>query len=60
MQAGLLVNSHPSGTLKPSTSDIRLTKKIKESRELLDINLLDHLIITNEEFYSLSDHFQLI
>ncbi|WP_438423016.1 JAB domain-containing protein [Aquimarina macrocephali] len=52
----IIAHNHPSGTLEPSDSDIRLTKKIKESGNLLDINLLDHLIITKEEFYSLADH----
>lgn len=52
----IIAHNHPSGTLKPSDSDIRLTKKIKKSCELLDISLLDHLIVTKEEFYSLSDH----
>lgn len=52
----ILAHNHPSGNLKPSDSDIKLTKKIKASCKLLDINLLDHLIVTKEEFYSLSDH----
>ncbi|WP_108807664.1 JAB domain-containing protein [Aquimarina spinulae] len=52
----IIAHNHPSGTLIPSDSDIRLTKKIKESGNLLDINLLDHLIITKDGFYSLVDH----
>lgn len=50
----IIAHNHPSGTLEPSDSDIQLTKKIKKSGELLDINLLDHLIVTKEGFYSLS------
>jgi len=52
----IIAHNHPSGTLNPSSSDLELTKRIKKSAELLDINLLDHLIITKEEFYSLSDN----
>jgi len=49
-------HNHPSGNLKPSQSDIRLTNKIKKASELLDIKLLDHLIITpNQEYYSFAD-----
>jgi DNA repair protein RadC len=52
----IISHNHPSGTLKPSSSDLELTKRIKKSGELLDIKLLDHLIITKDEFYSLSDN----
>ena len=52
----ILAHNHPSGTLKPSQSDISLTNKIKHASELLDIKLLDHLIITpNQEYYSFAD-----
>jgi DNA repair protein RadC len=52
----IVAHNHPSGTLKPSMSDLELTKKIKKCGELLDVKLLDHLIITKDEFYSLSDN----
>jgi DNA repair protein RadC len=52
----IISHNHPSGTLKPSSSDLELTKRIKKSGELLDIKLLDHLIVTKDEFYSLSDN----
>ncbi len=52
----IVSHNHPSGNLKPSQSDIRLTNKIKKVSELLDIKLLDHLIITpNKEYYSFAD-----
>ena len=52
----IISHNHPSGNLKPSQSDIRLTNKIKKASELLDIKLLDHLIITpNQEYYSFAD-----
>ncbi|EAR13752.1 putative DNA repair protein [Polaribacter irgensii 23-P] len=52
----IIAHNHPSSNLKPSRSDLELTKRIKKSGELLDIKLLDHLIITKDEFYSLSDN----
>lgn len=49
--AVILCHNHPSGSLKPSDPDRRLTKRAKEGLELLDINLLDHLIITQDNGY---------
>lgn len=51
----VLAHNHPSGNLKPSQADINLTKKIKEGGKLLDIDVLDHLIITTEGYYSFGD-----
>lgn len=51
----MLVHNHPSGNLKPSRQDEELTHKIKEGAKLLDIQLLDHLIISNEGYFSMTD-----
>ena len=51
----ILSHNHPSGNLKPSQRDIDLTRKIKEGGKLLEIQLLDHLIITSEGYYSFAD-----
>jgi DNA repair protein RadC len=51
----MLVHNHPSGNLKPSKQDEELTYKIKEGGKLLDIQLLDHLIISNEGYFSMQD-----
>ena len=51
----ILAHNHPSGNLKPSEQDILITNKIKEGGKLLDIKLLDHLIITDESYTSLTD-----
>jgi len=53
--AVILCHNHPSGTLKPSESDLQLTRKIKEAGTILDIRILDHLIITDSSFYSFAD-----
>jgi DNA repair protein RadC len=51
----VLSHNHPSGNLQPSQADIELTKRIKEGGKLLDIQMLDHLIITSEGYCSFSD-----
>ena len=48
----ILCHNHPSGTLKPSNTDITLTKSIKKCADFLDISLIDHLIITKNGFFS--------
>ncbi|RAW01091.1 JAB domain-containing protein [Pseudochryseolinea flava] len=51
----ILSHNHPSGNVMPSQADIDLTKKIKDGAKLLEIQLLDHIIITNEKYYSFGD-----
>jgi DNA repair protein RadC len=51
----ILCHNHPSGKLLPSEADITLTKSICKCADLLEINLLDHLIITKNGFYSFSN-----
>lgn len=51
----ILCHNHPSGNQKPSEADINITQKIKESGSLMDINLLDHIIITDGTYYSFAD-----
>ncbi len=56
LASGLIVcHNHPSGNLNPSHADIQLTQKLKEAGLLLDIQLLDHLIITDQGYYSFAD-----
>jgi DNA repair protein RadC len=56
LASGIVVfHNHPSGNLKPSEQDIALTKKIKEAGRLLDINLMDHIIITQKSYFSFAD-----
>ncbi len=51
----IIAHNHPSGNLRPSQADESLTQKIKGAGLLLDIKLLDHLIYTDEGYYSFSD-----
>jgi DNA repair protein RadC len=52
----ILVHNHPSGNTHPSPDDNRITAKIKEAASLLDINVLDHLIITPTDYFSYNDN----
>lgn len=51
----ILCHNHPSGSLKPSRADEQLTAKIKEAARLLDLNVLDHLIVSENGYYSFAD-----
>lgn len=53
--AVVLVHNHPSGSLKPSDADMRVTKKVMEALKVFDIGLADHLIITEDSYYSFAD-----
>ena len=51
----ILCHNHPSGNLRPSTHDDHLTRQVKEAALLLNISLLDHIIFTDEGYYSYAD-----
>ena len=51
----ILVHNHPSGQLNPSMADKDITQKIKLAGNSLDIKLLDHLIITQTDYFSFAD-----
>ena len=53
-----LLHNHPSRHLRPSQADINLTKKVKQAAEFFDIKILDHLIISDESYYSMFEHDQ--
>jgi len=53
--AVILAHNHPSGNTKPSPADIQITKKLRDGLKLLDIEVLDHIILTEESFYSFAD-----
>lgn len=55
----ILVHNHPSGNLNPSIQDKKVTRKMKLACELLEINLLDHLIIAGNSYYSFADELEL-
>lgn len=51
----IIAHNHPSGTLRPSGSDRAATYKLERMLELFDVELIDHLIITNKSYYSFAD-----
>lgn len=51
----VLSHNHPSGNTTPSRQDEELTNKIKSAATYFDIKVLDHVIITEDEFYSFAD-----
>lgn len=55
----IIAHNHPSGDPSPSAEDKALTKRLKEAAALLNINLLDHIIIGNETYFSFADEGQL-
>ena len=57
LASGIIVcHNHPSGNHNPSESDSKITQKIKEAGNLMDIQLLDHIIISGKDYYSFADN----
>lgn len=52
----ILCHNHPSGCLSPSKADLSLTNKIKAAAFTLDIQVVDHVIVSEEGYYSFADH----
>ncbi|MCK4465255.1 MAG: DNA repair protein RadC [Bacteroidales bacterium] len=51
----ILCHNHPSGNLQPSEADKKITTKLKDAARIMDMQVLDHLIITDSSFYSFAD-----
>lgn len=54
--AVIFAHNHPSGNSEPSTEDKELTRKLKSTLDIIDIELLDHFIVTGHECYSFAEH----
>ncbi len=52
----ILAHNHPSGNLNPSEADIKLTTRMKQAGQLLDISVLDHIILTSDQYFSMADN----
>ena len=48
----ILLHNHPSGDSRPSQADIRFTDKLRQACSLMGINLVDHIIVAEESFFS--------
>ena len=51
----MIVHNHPSGNLNPSQNDKSLTATVKDALKIIDVTLLDHLIITEDGYFSFSE-----
>jgi len=52
----IMCHNHPSGNVQPSEADIKVTQKLKEAANLMDIQVLDHIILTEDTHYSFADN----
>ena len=52
----ILIHNHPSGNVKPSEADKTLTNKLREGLKLLDVDLIDHVIISKDNHFSFADN----
>ena len=55
----ILAHNHPSGNTTPSPQDKQMTERIKEMAKIFETNVLDHIILTEESYYSFADNFNL-
>ncbi|PIX32735.1 MAG: hypothetical protein COZ59_12415, partial [Bacteroidetes bacterium CG_4_8_14_3_um_filter_31_14] len=51
----ILAHNHPSGNIKPSEADKKITQKIKDAAKTMDITLIDHIIIAQQSYFSFAD-----
>lgn len=51
----ILVHNHPSGDVRPSEADIKQTERLKKACNVMDISLMDHVIVSNDKWYSFTD-----
>ena len=51
----ILAHNHPSGNLQPSQADITLTRTLKEAGQFLEIPVLDHIIVSDNSYFSFAD-----
>ncbi len=51
----IIAHNHPSGNLQPSQDDIELSRKLREGGKILGITLIDHIILTEENYLSMND-----
>lgn len=54
--AVIISHNHPSGSAKPSTADVKQTEALHKALKYMDIHLLDHIIIAEDSFYSVTDN----
>lgn len=55
----IISHNHPSGNPQPSTEDLGITRQLQEASKVIGIPLHDHIIFTDETYYSFAEHQQL-
>lgn len=56
----MIAHNHPSGNLRPSTADDRITRQLKEASVIMSIDMVDHIIITDEGYFSYKENTNLL
>ena len=51
----ILVHNHPSGVAEPSTSDVRITERLRHALQLIDVRVLDHIVVSGTEAVSMAE-----
>ena len=51
----IICHNHPSGNIQPSDADRQITSKLKQAAALMDIQILDHVVLTSDSYFSFSD-----
>jgi len=55
----ILAHNHPSGNVQPSNEDIQITERLKEAGKILGIEVLDHIVVSDTNYYSFAEHGQI-
>jgi DNA repair protein RadC len=56
----VLCHNHPSGNLTPSEADNRITRTVKQAGIIMNINVIDHIILSEDNYYSFADNGNII
>jgi DNA repair protein RadC len=56
MQASCTRANHPSGVLRPSEDDLKVTERLRSAGEIMGVHIIDHIIIAEKGYYSFSQH----
>ncbi len=51
----IIAHNHPSGEPEPSVSDLKITQQIQEAGKIIGINVLDHIIVSKDDYYSFQE-----
>lgn len=52
----ILAHNHPSGSIDPSPADVSITRQLKEAGDIIGIQVIDHVIVTRSNYYSMREH----